>query len=34
MRQYIRRSKLSTTKAEQANIEPLPKKAMILLYMF
>ena len=33
MRQYIHQSKLSTTKAEEANIEPVPKKAKILPYM-
>ena len=33
MRQYIRQSKLSTTKAEEANIEPVPKKAKIIPYM-
>ena len=33
MRQYICQSKLSTTKAEEANIEPVPKNATILLYM-
>ena len=33
MRQYSRQSKLSTTKDEKANIEPGPKKAMILPYM-
>ena len=30
MRQYIRQSKLSTTTAEEANKEPVPKKAKIL----
>ena len=33
MRQYIRQSKLSTTKAEKANNETVPKKAKQLLYM-
>ena len=33
MRQYIRQSKLSTAKAEEANIEPFPKKAKILPYV-
>ena len=33
MRKYIRQSKLSTTKAEEANNQPVPKKAKILLYM-
>ena len=33
MRQYIRQSKLSTAKAEEANNEPVPKKAKILPYM-
>ena len=33
MRQYIRQSKLSTTKAEEANKEPVPKKAKIIFYM-
>ena len=33
MRQYIRQSKLSTTKADEANIEPVPKKAKIIPYM-
>ena len=32
-RQYIRQSKLSTTKADEANIEPVLKKVMILPYM-
>ena len=31
-RQYIRQSKLSTTKAEEANNEPVPKTAKILPY--
>ena len=30
MQQYIHQSKLSTTKAEEANIEPVPKKVKIL----
>ena len=33
MRHYIRQSKLSTTKAEKANIELVPKKAKKLPYM-
>ena len=33
IRQYIRQVKFSTTKAEEANIEPVPKKAKILPYM-
>ena len=33
MRQYIRQSKLSTTKADEANNEPVPKKAKIIPYM-
>ena len=33
MRQCIRQSKLSTTKAEEAEIESVPKKAKILPYM-
>ena len=33
MRQYIRQSELSTTKAEEANNEPVAKKAKILPYM-
>ena len=33
MRQYIRHSKLSTTKAKDANNEPVLTKAKILLYM-
>ena len=33
MRQYIHQSKLSTTKAVEANIEPVPEKAKILPYM-
>ena len=33
MRQYIRQSNLSTTKAEEANIDPVPKKAKILPYL-
>ena len=33
MRQYIQQSKLSTTKAEEANFEPVPKKAKTLPYM-
>ena len=33
MRQYIHHSKLFTTKAEEANNEPVPKKAKILAYM-
>ena len=33
MRQYIHQSKLSTTKAEEANVEPIPKKAEVLPYM-
>ena len=33
MRHYIRQSKLSTTTAEEANSEPVPKKAKILPYM-
>ena len=33
MRQYIRQSKLSTTKAVEAKNEPIPKQAKILLYM-
>ena len=33
MRQYIDQSKLSTTKAVEAKIEPVPKKAKILPYM-
>ena len=32
MRQYIHQSKLSTTKAVEANLEPVPKKAKILPY--
>ena len=33
MRHSIRQSKLSTTKAEEADNEPVPKEAKILLYM-
>ena len=33
MRQYIRQSQLSTTKAEEALIELVPKQAKILPYM-
>ena len=33
MQQCISQSKLSTTKAEEANIEPVPKKVKILPYM-
>ena len=33
MRQYILQSKLSTTKAEEANIEPVRKNAKFLPYM-
>ena len=33
MRQCIRQSKLSTTKAEEAIFEPIPKKAKILPYL-
>ena len=33
MRQYSGQSKLSTTKAEEANSEPVPKKAKILPYI-
>ena len=33
MRQYIHQSKLSTTKAEEDNIEPVPEKAKITPYM-
>ena len=32
MQQYIRQSKSSTTKADEANIETVPKKEMILPY--
>ena len=33
MRQYIDQSRLSTTKAEEANNELVPKKANILLHL-
>ena len=33
MRQYIHQSKLSTTKSDKANNEPVPKKAKIIPYM-
>ena len=33
MRQCVSQSKLSTTKAEEANNEPAPKKTKILAYM-
>ena len=33
MLQFISQSKLSTREADEANIEPVPKKAKILPYM-
>ena len=33
MRHHIRQSKLSTTKGEEGNIEPVPKKAKIIPHM-